>query len=137
MSYLQTSERSSAAAITALSEDIPHDALDDLGEGLYNRRLTDKILAAFNHAYATGAFEVASILRSALAKSVGQPPELESDTGERRSSGALGQADLWVRYVNARNAFRAATDPESGAGSATVDMALDRMKDAYRRWSAG
>ena len=138
MRHVQMSDhRSNAPAISALSNEIHGDALDDLGEGVYNRRLTDKILSAFNHAYATGEFEVASVLRSALAKCAGQTIECADDVGgDRRSTGALAQADLWVRYVNARNAFRSATDPESGANPTTVDMALDRMKDAYRRWSA-
>lgn len=138
MPNLQRSDRqTNATALAALSDDLPGDALHDLGEVAYNRRLTDKVLSAFNHAYATGEFEVASILRSALAKSSGQPPELDSlPDSERRTSGALAQADLWVRYVNARNAFRSATDPESGTSPAMVDVALDRMKDAYRRWSA-
>jgi hypothetical protein len=126
-------ERPHGAAVAAVHEEMLQDAFDHLGEGHFNRRLTDKILAAFNHAYSTGSFEVAAILREALERTVAGTGETGS---ERRRNAALAQADLWVKYVNARNAFRSATDPESGANPETVDVALDRMKDAYRRWSA-
>ena len=39
---------------------------EDLGTPEYDRRLTDKLLAAFNYAYAIGAKEIASRLRSIL-----------------------------------------------------------------------
>ena len=100
----------------------------------YNRRLGDKILAAFNHAYAVGELEVAGQLREILAR-------LEIDRGEkygerRYSSTTLGQADLWMAFVEARNDFQAAS--EDGSSDSPAGMkALDAMKKAYETWSAG
>jgi hypothetical protein len=48
-----TVEASSLSASEIFSGD-PNDIFIDAGMPKYNRRLTDKILAAFNHAYSTG-----------------------------------------------------------------------------------
>lgn len=103
-----------------------------VGEGAYTRRLTDKVLAAFNQAYATGEFEVAEILRHALDHAIRSS---ETVGGGRQDHPALAQADLWVDFVDARNRYKAMVDPFSDATPETVDTAMLRMKDAYRRWS--
>ena len=67
----------------------------------YNRRLSDKILAAFNHAYAVGEIEMASRLREILARLDKDQAEGE---GQRRDGAiALCQADLWIEFVEVRN----------------------------------
>ncbi len=66
-----------------------------LGKPEYDRRLSDKILTAFNHAYASGAHKVAERLRKVLA-------DVErSDPGrhDRRSASAVSQADLWIDFI--------------------------------------
>ena len=102
-----------------------------LGETLYSRRLIDKILGAFNQAYATGEFDVAQLLRDALGQAVDNS---ETVGGERCQHPALTQAEAWVRYVNARNAYKATVDPLSDSDADAIRVALDQMKLAYQRW---
>jgi len=105
----------------------------DTGIPRYNRRLSDKILAAFNHAYAVGEIEIASRLREVLARLDKNQAEGE---GQRRDGTiALCQADLWIEFVEARNDYRTVCD-KPGADSGIVETSLDAMKDAYQRWSA-
>ena len=97
-----------------------------------SRRLSDKVLAAFNHAYAVGEIEVAIQLREILAK-------LEHERvlahGHRRATTvALSHADLWVEFVEARNDYRMACEDDA-LDAEGVGQVLDRMKEAYQRWS--
>lgn len=97
----------------------------------YDRRLADKIFAAFAHAYEARAFAAAAILRRALEETERAG---RAGPGERRRSSALRQADLWVAFVDAREAYRCASartpgDPEE------VEQARRDMFEAYRRWS--
>jgi len=107
----------------------------DTGLPRYNRRLSDKILAAFNHdyAYAAGEIEIASRIREMLARLDKDLPEGE---GRRRDGAiALCQADLWIEFVEVRNDYRTVCDkPETD--SAAIQTSVDAMKDAYQRWSA-
>jgi hypothetical protein len=82
----------------------------DTGLPRYNRRLSDKILAAFNHdyAYAAGEIEIASRIREMLARLDKDLPEGE---GRRRDGAiALCQADLWIEFVEVRNDYRTVCD---------------------------
>jgi hypothetical protein len=106
--------------------------LNDLGLPEHNRRLTDKILAAFNHAYSVGERTVAAKLHAVLVECQAQPGP---DGTDRRTGRAVTQADLWVKFVQARDAYRT-TRQQPGADPATVAGSLDSMKEAYRRWSA-
>lgn len=100
----------------------------------YNRRLGDKVLTAFNHAYATGAIEIAGRLREILAHI---ETERAVEHGERRySSTTLGQADLWIAFVEARNDYQAACGAGE-AGTPAAEVALAAMKAAYQDWLAG
>ncbi len=99
-----------------------------------NRRLGDKVLAAFNHAYAVGELDVAAQLREILAR-------IEVDRGEkygerRYSATTLGQADLWMAFVEARNDYQAVCE-DASADAPAVTRALDLMKTAYEAWNAG
>ena len=96
----------------------------------YIRRLTDKVLSAFNHAYAVGELEVAERLRETLAL-------LERKAGprnQRNGNDLLGQADLWVGFVEARNRYRAVGGRDR-RDSAEFEDSLTAMKLAYQRWS--
>ncbi len=105
----------------------------DTGIPRYNRRLSDKILAAFNHAYAMGEIEIASGIREVLARLDDTVPD---GKGQRRDGAiALCQADLWIEFVEARNDYRTACD-KPGTESAAMETSLEAMKDAYQRWSA-
>jgi hypothetical protein len=94
------------------------------------RRLSDKILAAFNHAYSVGETEVARQLKAALIANEEQKSEF---TEMRQGYDPLGEAELWVTFVEARNAYRAACEGKKSA--VTVNESLEVMKEAYRVWS--
>lgn len=114
--------------------DRPEAFVDDLGTPRYNRRLSDKILAAFNHAYAVGEIEVAAGLREVLARlDKGQSTSEE----QKRRDGmiALSQADLWIEFVEARNDYRAACEKQDSDPIA-LDCMLEVMKSTYGRWSS-
>ncbi len=124
------------------SADIPQDVSDkkpdvideDIGTPRYNRRLSDKVLAAFNHAYAVGEIEVAASLREILARLDNNPDGAEAASQRRDVAIALSQADMWIEFVEARNDYRAACDNESSDPIA-LDCMLEVMKSAYQRWS--
>ena len=96
-----------------------------------SRRLSDKILAAFSHAYAVGEAEVAMKLKDALAASEAKhtPP-----ADKRKSYDPLGQAEMWVAFIEARNSYKTLAE-RPGADPDRLATALDEMKEAYRRWS--
>jgi hypothetical protein len=97
----------------------------------YLRRLSDKILAAFNHAYAAGEEEIAFRLHDALAAAE-QQARLQYP--ERRAGRALNQAGLWIDYVDARNRYLGLTQGVP-AERANVEAAEAAMTEAYRVWS--
>ena len=102
-----------------------------IGTPKHDRRLSDKILAAFSHATAEGAPAVAAVLRRALEEA---ERDLDGPGSQRRLGGALVQADLWVEFVAARDHFRrafdaAAPDPQE------LECSRAEMMDAYKRWS--
>lgn len=106
---------------------------EDIGLPRYNRRLSDKVLAAFNHAYAVGEIEVAASLREILARLDNSG---DSDEARQRRDGAiaLSQADMWIEFVEARNDYRVACENEKSDPIA-LDCMLEVMKSAYQRWS--
>ncbi len=98
-----------------------------------NRRLSDKVLAAFNHAYAVGEIDVATQLREILAKLEYNRVIAYSD--RKATPVALSHADLWVEFVEARNDYRVACEDGSLDGEGVARF-LEKMKDAYQRWSS-
>ena len=94
------------------------------------RRLSDKVLAAFNHAYATGEEEIANKLRAVLKQTESKRP----NSDKRTAYDAVVHADLWVGFVDARNTYNTVS-AKKGAGKAEADAALEAMKEAYRAWS--
>ncbi len=107
------------------------------GTPKHDRRLSDKILAAFGHAYAEGALGVAAVLRRALEEAQGTfhgaPAERRAHSGYVR---ALVQADLWVAFVDSRDAFRRASAAQAPDLEA-LEQARAEMMDAYKAWSYG
>jgi hypothetical protein len=96
----------------------------------YDRRLSDKILAAFNHAYASGAHKVADRLRNVLA----DVEQVERAKHDRRAASAVSQADLWVAFIEARNGYNDLVS-KSDTSADKVEEALETMKSAYRVWA--
>ena len=94
------------------------------------RRLSDKVLAAFNHAYAVGEVDVAVRLKDVLHLSESKRPR-----GDQRTRYcAIEHAELWVAFVDARNRYRTLSDRKS-VRRAELDAALAAMKETYRAWS--
>lgn len=98
------------------------------GELPYSRRLADKLLAAFNFAYAVGETEIAASVRELLNRLDGANGVFCEDRRQHPSN--VEQADLWAAFVEARNRYRVLC--ASGSGD---DAALAAMRDAYRAWS--
>lgn len=104
----------------------------DAGVPGYSRRLTDKILAAFSHAYSIGEIDLAERLKEIL---VGAEERESVPGGGRRGGRAVAQAASWVDFVEARNRYREAKE-KNGEEAARTAAAFDEMKDSYRRWSS-
>lgn len=96
------------------------------------RRLSDKILAAFNHAYSVGELEIASQLKAVLVENESRH---ERARELRNGHDPLGEAQRWVDFIDARNRYRMACG--DSADSAAAGEALDTMKEAYRLWHGG
>ncbi len=96
------------------------------------RRLSDKILTAFNHAYAIGETDIADKLRDVLAFNENSS---RVEVEQRGNFDPLGRADLWVAFVEARNRYKKVCSHRSAQDGAT-NKALETMKDAYRSWSS-
>lgn len=103
----------------------------DAGVPRYNRRLTDKVLAAFNHAYAMGEMDLARNLWDCLvaAEKLGQQQH-----HRRRPNQALDLAAEWVAFVDARDRYREAS--RTPRPSDTASDAFRSMRDAYQSWQA-
>jgi hypothetical protein len=114
-------------------KDLPvvSDIVVAIGAPKHDRRLSDKILAAFNHAYAVNELGVAGTLRRALEDA---EQSFHVNAAERRLSDALSQADLWVDFVDARDAYRRLSEL-SEPEPKELDRAESDMMDAYKRWS--
>jgi hypothetical protein len=128
----------SSLAVKVKFDEQPAALANALGMPQYMRRLSDKILAAFNHAYATGEYDIADKLWAVLGeldslaevdRRLNRPEALE-----QRRSDALGHAQRWVSFVEARNLYRAAMDSPAGRGP-DIAEAMAAMKEAYRRWA--
>jgi hypothetical protein len=96
----------------------------------HNRRLTDILLAGFNHAYAVGERDIAEQLRGLLQELEGRRYNGGSD---RRRSDAINQAELWVAFVEARDRYRELCDKKPDHTKTL--SALEAMKESYRLWS--
>lgn len=116
---------------TDLFADDPAELFVDVGEPDYQRRLTDKILSAFNHAYSIGESEIAEILKTALTLAEHRGRE---EFPARRGQLALTQADAWVDFVAARDHYKALAE-SSTASQEDLNAALGDMKSRYRLWS--
>jgi len=115
---------------TARAKEMEPDYQSVTGKLEITRRLSDKILAAFNHAYGIGEVEVAQALKRALSLTEDTRPRVE----RRGAYSAVAHADLWVAFVEARESYKTVIS-RSAARPAEMDDALAAMKDAYRAWS--
>ena len=111
------------------------------GKPHFDRRLSDKILSACNHAYAADEVELANKLRVLLEEAESReishcerPGASVLDMPIRRNSSAVRQARLWTQFVDARQGYislsiRVKSSPEQ------VEAAYDGMRTSYARWT--
>jgi hypothetical protein len=123
----------SAEALANTPTLVVEEIASETGVPSYSRRLSDKVLAAFNHAYAVGEIDVAARLREILAKL--ETERVLSHSQRHANPVALSHADLWVDFVEARNDYRVACNDDDLDAEA-VEVILDKMKDAYQCWSS-
>jgi hypothetical protein len=100
----------------------------------FHRRLSDKILAAFEHADAAGEVEIAHLLQEALALTERRDRNGNRTASDRRRFSPAGECTKWAAFVTARNAYKAVCEL-NGSDDAAVERALGAMKQAYRQWS--
>jgi hypothetical protein len=111
------------------------------GKPAFDRRLSDKILAAHNHAYAIGDVGLAAQLMAQLERT----EDAEREAYRRKSSGSFGSYSprqssavahgrLWQAYVDARNAYNT-LNLQADAPSARVVRAATEMKRCYAKWA--
>ncbi len=104
---------------------------EDVGVPDFNRRLTDKILSAFNHAYSVGEVKIAEQLRAILINAEGTA---RGDKPARQNGHAAKQAELWMKFVEARGRYRPLAQAEA-IDALSMSTALEEMKEAYKDWS--
>ncbi len=110
------------------------------GKPRFDRRLSDKILTAYNHAYACDELELASKLRSLLEEAEGKEiAHCERGGGSildmpvRRTSNAVRQARLWTQFVDARQGY-VSLSIRSSSSEQQVREAFNAMQTSYARW---
>lgn len=123
-----------------LSPQIIDSSLSRFGAPNFDRRLSDKVLAAHNHAYAVGETVTAQIFMTQLEKiEETERQNLSRNTHaiygglKRAGMTAVDKAKLWSAYIDARNIYnnlnlRPVTDSES------LRTAHLFMKQRYARW---
>ncbi len=95
-----------------------------LRQTVHSRRLSEKILAAFIHAYSLGRIDLADQLMDIL-QLCGEADDTD------RSGEALERAKSWVRFVQARNLYDE-VKTSKGEESDEEHEALLTMKAAHR-----
>lgn len=103
---------------------------EEVGRPAHQRRVSDRLLAAHNYAYATGSRKLAVELQEILEL-------IERDeraTYDRRGTDALERARRWAALVDAREAYEAATQEMGGGG---LQAARLRMHMAQELWRKG
>lgn len=110
------------------------------GKPKFDRRLSDKILAAYNHAYAADEVELADKLRVLLEEAerkevfrCGRPGTSVLDVPVRRSSSSVQQGRLWSQFVDARQRYISLSIREKSSAE-ELKSASDAMRLSYARW---
>jgi hypothetical protein len=118
-----------AISASQLFSDDASEFFIDAGVPRHNRRLTDKVLAAFNHAYAAGEMDLARALWDCLvtAEKLGHP------YARRTPNQTLDLAAEWVAFVDARDRYRDVSRASKGRPEDASD-AFRTMRDAYQTW---
>jgi hypothetical protein len=110
------------------------------GKPRFDRRLSDKILTAYNPAYAADEVELANKLRVLLEEAEGKEiAHCERGGGSvldvpvRRTSNAVQQARLWSQFVDARQGY-VSLSIRAASSETEVRDAFSAMQTSYARW---
>jgi hypothetical protein len=101
---------------------------DVIGQPAQQRRVSDRLLAAHNYAYATGSRKLAVELQEILEL-------IESDeriTYNRRGVDALERARRWTALVDAREAYEIASE-EGSVGLQAVRLRMHMAQELWRK----
>ena len=111
------------------------------GKSQFDRRLSDKVLSAYNHAYAADEVELANKLRVLLEEAESReishcerPGASVLDMPIRRNSNAVRQARLWTQFVDARQGY-ISLSIRANSSVEQVKAAYDGMRTSYARWT--
>lgn len=104
----------------------PPDPDLETGSPQYDRRLSDKILAAFTQSYALGRLDVADRLLEVLNL-------CSEQDGAERGGPVLARATAWMLYIQARNRYNQLSMAGGGNQPAAKAAQAD-MKAALRAW---
>ena len=111
------------------------------GKPKFDRRLSDKILSAYNHAYAADEVELANKLRVLLEEADSKEIAHCERNGAsvldipiRRNSNAVHKARLWSQFVDARQGYISMSIREN-TSTDQIKIAFDGMRASYARWA--
>ena len=111
------------------------------GKSQFDRRLSDKVLSAYNHAYAADEVELANKLRVLLEEAESReishcerPGASVLDMPIRRNPNAVRQARLWTQFVDARQGY-ISLSIRAKSSAEQVKAAYDGMRTSYTRWT--
>ena len=111
------------------------------GKPQFDRRLSDKILAAYNHAYVADEAELANKLRVLLEEAEDKeishcerPGASVLDMPIRRNSNAVQKARLWTQFVDARQGY-ISLSIRANSSAKQVKSAFDGMRTSFARWT--
>lgn len=90
--------------------------------------------APFGHGFAVGERLMVSELLSS-PQAVQATRQQMTESKKRRAASALGQARFWAAFVKARDRYRAMSDGDKCDPAAAAE-ALEKMQEAYERWSS-
>ncbi len=104
-------------------------AQDAIGQPVHQRRVSDRLLAAHNYAYATGSRRLATELRDIL----GLIEHDERVNYHRRGIDAVERAIRWAALVDAREACEAAEKAVPRDGLPAARLRLHMAQELWRK----
>jgi hypothetical protein len=97
----------------------------------FHRRLSDKILAAFTHAYVLDEVELASTLYACL---VSAEEITEAEDKDRADNQALGLAQYWIKLVDSKRRYEAILSNGGAPGDPNAEDVRNEMRTAFAAW---
>ena len=110
--------------------DVDPEVTSSMGVPRFTKRLSDKILMAYNHAFAVGELDLAQDLFKALEVA----EEQERQIATRMEFGAVNLARCWEAFVNSRNIYETC-QVEVPVDTHRLDAAVESMMAAYNQWT--